>query len=132
MVNAHHREEALKQLRPTIDVTAAVSPVEQFQNVSLRPILKFQNDLLVTLFKSHLGQRKVTLNGLQVGERNVAIRKMYKQDSVFKSIAIHTVVGLLLLEELDFYFKHRSELNRRICEMCAQRIISQWGIESTV
>ncbi len=51
----NNRSEQLKNLRSVINVDNSKSTdLETFQTNTIRPILKFQNDLILTLINQHL------------------------------------------------------------------------------
>ena len=52
-----NRTTQLTQIRPMLDLAEATTEIEQFQNGTLRPILKFQNPLILQLFRNFIAQR---------------------------------------------------------------------------
>ena len=58
------RDLSLKDLRPNISHAKVMSNTgdeERFQNQTLRPIAKFQNDLLISIFKMYIKKKKYIL-----------------------------------------------------------------------
>ena len=120
----------LIKLRPeihTIDHALSSSPIEIFQNKTLRPVLKFQNDLLMAFFKSYLGSNKLQLSSLSDSEAKDAIKKAVQKDQSLKHQLTGIIVGLFSMDELSFYLEHEKELKKRILQMCIQRLQSQLG-----
>ncbi len=113
------------EIRPLLSLQPTKGEIEGFQNEVMRPILKFQNELLILLAKQYVNKYHKSFNALkQVNQESIIIQAS-KQDPEFKSFLIWPVVGLMSSTELAFYSAHRSELNKRISTMAAQRIVSQ-------
>jgi len=61
----NNRSELLKSIRPSIVVDNSKSTdLETFQTNTLRPILKFQNDLILTIINQHLSENKIVVKNL--------------------------------------------------------------------
>ena len=53
------RNQELLSIRPNLSLPVIETGViEQFQNTTLRPILKYQHDLLILHFKNYIIKRK--------------------------------------------------------------------------
>jgi len=116
--------EELVALRPIIYTVrnSDVSALEQFQNESLRPIIKMQHDVLVGLEKSQanfdeLLQRKESAQQCHDGVRTFIV----KQPGL-KHQLIGMIIGMFTLEELSMYAKHATDFNKRISGMICQLI----------
>lgn len=119
------RDTVVTEIRPLLSLQPTKGEIEGFQNEVMRPILKFQNELLILLAKQYVNKYHKSFNALkQVNQESILIQAS-KQDPEFKSFLIWPVVGLMSSTELAFYSAHRSELNKRISTMAAQRIVSQ-------
>jgi len=119
------RDTVVTEIRPLLSLQPTKGEIEGFQNEVMRPILKFQNELLILLAKQYVNKYHKSFNALkQVNQESIIIQAS-KQDTEFKSFLIWPVVGLMSSTELAFYSAHRSELNKRISTMAAQRIVSQ-------
>ena len=77
--------------RPEVLTVPAESVEEQFQNVTLRPILKMQNNLLILAFRQYLANQKIPFNKLSVAEQKSFLIKALRKDQHFK----HFVRGLI-------------------------------------
>ena len=97
-------------------------PLEQFQNEVLRPILKFQNDVFVAYFRTHLGD---TILPTRCATLEEFIKARLQKDLALRNTCIGMTIGLLTTEELPFYFEHKTELNKRIINMLCQRLADQ-------
>jgi len=125
-----NRKELIK-LRPEIAsiVTAKHSnPAEGFQNTSLRPILKFQNELLLEIFRANIILRKSTYYKLKAPTQIDYIEQTIRKDLKFKNLLIGTIIGQFTLEEWKTYMEHEKELKRRIVNLLIQRIQDQYTI----
>jgi len=102
-----------------------ISPEELFQNNTLRPILKFQNDLLIELFIVYATKNKNVFFSLSIEKKNIYIEKATSADTAFRNQLIGVIVGLFSIEEYLEYAKNSSNLNKRIITMLIERWKSQ-------
>jgi|Laugresp1bdmlbsn_1035097.scaffolds.fasta_scaffold00221_7 hypothetical protein len=102
-----------------------ISPEELFQNNTLRPILKFQNDLLIELFIVYATKNKNVFFSLSIEKKNIYIEKATSADTAFRNQLIGVIVGLFSVEEYLEYAKNSSNLNKRIITMLIERWKSQ-------
>ncbi len=124
-----NRTEALLQLRPkikTIKQHVNTADLEQFQNDTVRPVLKFQHDILLALFNSCLSRNKVLFKELTTEEKEIKITQLFQKDLSFKNQSLGAVLGMLTLEEYVTYSQESSAYNRRIITMLKQRIMSTY------
>jgi hypothetical protein len=116
--------EELVALRPIIDTirTTDVSPIEQFQNDCLRPILKMQHDVLMALMKSQPNfEEMLHSKGSRLQFQDRVRTFIVKQPSL-KHLLIGMVLGMLTVDEMKIYIKHATDFNKRISGMICQRI----------
>lgn len=113
------RGEALGKIMDTI------STEELFQNNTLRPILKFQNDLLMELFIVYAIKNKNVFFSLSIEKKNIYIEKATTSDIAFRNQLIGVIVGLFSVKEYLEYAKNSSNLNKRIITMLIERWKSQ-------
>jgi hypothetical protein len=106
-------------------ITYPISPGEFFQNNTLRPILKFQNDLLMELFIVYATKNKNVFFSLSIEKKNIYIEKATTSDIAFRNQLIGVIVGLFSVEEYLEYAKNSSNLNKRIITMLIERWKSQ-------
>ncbi len=124
-MNNSNRDLSVKNIRPAIPMIieeAATSPEERFQNTCLRPILKFQNDLLLAVFKNYLALRKGKFYTLSKPKRLEYIDHAIRKDLKFKNLLIGIVVGQFTVEEWGIYQTHERELRKRVTGLLVQRI----------
>lgn len=123
-----NRETAILELRPAIpdlSQTPASSTAERFQNETLRPILKLQNDLLLQIFKHYLQKRKGEFYKLTPPKRPGYIAHTVRKDLKFRNLLIGTIAGHFTCEEWETFAAEEPELSRRIVELLVQRLCDQ-------
>ncbi|MEC8273638.1 MAG: glyoxalase [Bacteroidota bacterium] len=122
------RTYSLLAIRPnidTIDKSLKTKDVEVFQNNVLRPILKFQNDLLLQIFIDYANQYKGVFFKLSDHEKLSYIQQALSTNQRLRSLILGTIVGLFAVEDFGFYKLNFSALNKRIITMTIQRLQSQ-------
>ena len=123
-----NRTSSLLAIRPnidTIDKSLKTKDVEVFQNNVLRPILKFQNDLLLQIFIDYANQYKGVFFKLSDHEKLSYIQQALSTNQRLRSLILGTIVGLFAVEDFGFYKLNSSALNKRIITMTIQRLQSQ-------
>jgi hypothetical protein len=118
-------ENPKKQLRPeilSIIKTENFSPLEKFQNETLRPIIKLQHELILTRFEHYLKQNKINIIELNKTQKPDLMNKLFKSDTRLKNDFRGLIIGLFTLEEYKEYLTISSQLNKRINNMIRQKI----------
>lgn len=105
-----------------IDATRSSLPLEQFQNECLRPILKFQNNVIVALFKAQIQATEIPVKGAALDN---FVKLRMQKDTALRNSLVGVVVALITEEEFTFYFEHKNDLNKRIVAMLCQRLLDQ-------
>jgi hypothetical protein len=116
--------EELKEFRPELflEQNTGTKTVELFQNEVLRPIIKYQHNLIIgsvnsqSLFKTILNDRGPRL------EFQEKVKQFITSQSALKNQLIGYVIGLMTSSEFEFYLKNQPELNKRIHGMLCQRV----------
>lgn len=119
---------ALRALRPAIpslDLAAASSPAEQFQQDTLRPLLKYQNDLLVRAFIAYAKDQKGVLFTLVGLERATYIEARFRKDLSLRHYFLGMLVGQFTLEEHTRYLACEKEIRKRAINLLIQRLQDQ-------
>ena len=114
-------------IRPAIKKIGTVEnklPEERFQNVTLRPIIKMQHDLLVAFFQNYLSSKKIDLDDLTMPKKVERISKIFKNDTQFKTELRGLIIGHFTVEEYTMYQEIATETNRRIISIVKERILS--------
>lgn len=124
----HKRNTAIKSIRlkiPGILNTTELKEIEFFQNNVIRPVLKFQNDLVIDIFKNHLFKHHITIDYLNSIQLEELVSRTVKKDNHLKYLFIGAIVGMMTGDEMIIYFSNEKEFNKRIINMVIQRIHDQ-------
>lgn len=120
------RDQILMSLRPTIsriDLEKVSQPEESFQNRTLRPILKLQQNVIIELVKSYLCQHKAKYAVMPLHEKIKLIESVLQKDLKLKSTLQGIVIGQFTLLELKEFNSNSQNLSKRIAHLLQQRII---------
>ena len=119
------RTNALLHIRPIINIENASdsSEPERFQNKVLRPILKFQHELLCFIFLNSPLILKHKFENKHDDQKRVFIRETLKSDQKLKLQMVQSVISMMTIEELSHYYAQKSEYQKRIISMTIQRLI---------
>lgn len=98
---------------------------EIFQNQALRPILKLQNDLYLSLFTNYALRQKVDFTTLSAFKKQTFIEQSLQKDAVLKNTFIGMTIGMFTLEELEVYQSDSKAFNKRIITMLIERLKNQ-------
>ncbi len=120
------RDEAIKSIRPDIQLSNPEQPLEQFQEV-LRQVLKLQNDILLNLTLYFLENKYKDYQNRDFTIKDNLLYQSLKKDIPFKKMLIGTVVGLFTKDELAVYHQQEQEINKRLVEFIYKRLVSQIG-----
>ena len=114
-------------LRANLDLASfdSTSEIEKFQNQTLRPILKLQNDIYMALFKAYSVRQKTDFDSLTKDKKRIFIEQSLQKDIALKNTFLVITVGMFISEELENYILDSKEYNRRIITMLMERIKSQ-------
>ena len=112
--------------RPLLSLKIANSEEEIFQNEILRPILKLQHDLVITLAQEFLKSRNITWEKVKEKDPFQWLNINIKRDIPFKNQLIGMVIGQFSKNELDKYLTFQKEMNKRIINMMTERIVSHY------
>ncbi len=117
----------LLRIRPIIkkaEVNIQTSLIEQFQNETLRPIIKFQHDIWISWFNMHATKFKIDLNHLTSEKKFIAIQNLIGKEKDLKNQVIGMVCGYFTLAEFENYQFNATAINKRIVGMVIERIQS--------
>jgi hypothetical protein len=98
---------------------------EAFQNRTLRPILKMQNDLLIQVFINYAVKQKNVFFSLTPEKKMMYIENVIQRDIKFRNSLKGMIIGLFTLEEYAEYIRISSSLNKRMMNMLVERLKSQ-------
>lgn len=120
------RDERLRQGRPVLDLdTAESTPVEQFQNDTLRPILKLLNPTILRLVAARLARYGVGFAEMDRVDQRDRLRNLMTEDERLKRTLLGMVIGHFTEDELSFYLAHKDEVRRRCVPMLLARAQDQ-------
>ncbi|HOZ74003.1 MAG TPA: glyoxalase [Flavobacterium sp.] len=112
-------------------VTAQSSAEEVFQNQTLRPILKLQNDLLVEVFRNYITKSKTDFFHFTVEKKLQFIENSIQRDIKFRNSLKGMIIGLFTVTEYTAYIQNSSSLNKRMMSMLIERLKNQVQIFET-
>ena len=121
------RDEVLLSLRPTIvsaKITSEMSADEIFQNQTLRPVTKLQNDLLLAVFKNYVAKHKNVFYDLTIEKRLDYIENAIHKDMKFRNSLKGIIIGQFTLEDYETYIQNSSALNKRMMNIVKDRLKS--------
>lgn len=121
------KDEAILELRGGAIgiINENSSSEERFQNTTLRPILKFQNDLFVEVFKNYAVKQKGVFFTLSPEKKMSYIENVIQRDIKFRNSLKGIVIGLFTLDEYQEYILNSSNLNKRMMNLLIERLKSQ-------
>ncbi|SHG35899.1 hypothetical protein SAMN05444372_10553 [Flavobacterium micromati] len=121
------RDTFISQLRGQAIGTISLESTmeESFQNETLRPILKLQNDLFTAAFASYIEKNKIDFETKTVEAKLVVIDNAIQKDIKFSNTMRGIIIGLFTAEEYAIYSKNTSSINKRMMSMLMERLKSQ-------
>jgi TctA family transporter len=124
------RSNIIKAIRPEIGKisnTELTTEVELFQNNVLRPILKFQNDIIKAIFVLNLKKQMIDFYKMNHQGKIDFITQQIQKDLGLRNMLIGLVLGLMAEEDVTQYYTHETEYRRRITKMTIDRLADQLG-----
>lgn len=121
------RDSSLKAIRLDLisnTIKTDMSSEEYFQNSVLRPLIKFQNDLLIAAFLNFSNKYKNVFFELSTEKKIIYIENALLKDSKFRNSLKDMIVGLFTVEEYNVYTLNASALNKRMVGIIKERLIS--------
>jgi hypothetical protein len=101
------------------------SSEETFQNETLRPILKMQNDLFIQVFINYAVKQKNVFFSLTPEKKMIYIENVIQRDIKFRNSLKGMIIALFTLDEYAEYIRISSNLNKRMMNMLVERLKSQ-------
>ncbi|MFK7935281.1 MAG: glyoxalase [Saprospiraceae bacterium] len=119
--------DVLIDIRPNIPTIAesATSTAERFQNKTIRPILKLQNDLFVVVWQHYFQKRKNVFTTLSKTKKLEYIEHSLRKDLKFKNQLLGITIGQMTQKEYAAFIAEESELTKRITTMLIERMQDQ-------
>lgn len=114
-------------LRETLDLPLfeTTTETESFQNHTLRPVLKLQNEIFLMLFRDYAMRKTSDFDTLKKEKKILFIDQSLQKDNALRNTFIGMTIGMLTPEEMKIYLSDTKALNKRIISMLMERIKSQ-------
>ncbi len=106
-------------------ITNQSSAEEVFQNRTLRPILKLQNDLFIQVFINYAVKQKKVFFTLSPEKKEAYIENVIHRDIKFRNSLKGMIIAFFTLDEYAEYIQISSNLNKRMMNMLIERLKSQ-------
>jgi len=121
------KDELILSLRGVAigSITTESSSEEKFQNQTLRPILKIQNDLFLLVFKNYITKQKVDFFAFMPEKKMQFIENAIQRDIKFRNSLKGMIIGFFTLLEYEEYILNSSNLNKRMMNLLIERLKSQ-------
>jgi hypothetical protein len=121
------RDTFLKEFRGETlgTISAQSSPDEVFQNQTIRPILKLQNDLFIAVFINYINKNKAGFYSYTAEKKLQTIENSIQKDIKFRNSLKGIVMALFTVEEYETYIQNSSDLNKRMMNLLIDRLKSQ-------
>jgi hypothetical protein len=127
-MNEERDLSVVKSILPIVNYDKSLdsNEIESFQNEVIRPILKFQNQLLNVLVLERITNLNARFNLLSNEEKEAFILSNVKKDIALRNQLIGIVLAFFTLEEFQVFSLYNKELSKRIVEMIVQRVLDQY------
>ena len=122
------RKSALLNYRPIISsaiVSSNTSDGERFQNETLRPIIKFQNDLFIAVFTNYIKKYKSVFYNLSLEKKMDYIENAIQKNIKFRNSLKGMIIGQFTVDEYENYIINSSSLNKRMMSIVIERLKDQ-------
>jgi hypothetical protein len=93
--------------------------------MTLRPVLKMQNDLLIEVYKNYINKHKNEFYTYTIEKKLLFIENSIQRDIKFRNSLKGIIIGLFTIEEYTIYIQNSSNLNKRMMNMVIERLKSQ-------
>lgn len=120
------RSEHLQAARPKIasaKILPGMSAEEEFQNATLRPIIKLQHDLLMSVFRNYISKHKNVFYELSLQKQIDYIENAIHKDMKFRNSVKGMIIGQFTISEYESYILNSSALNKRMMNIVKERLI---------
>ncbi|WP_458626635.1 glyoxalase [Winogradskyella sp. PC D3.3] len=121
------RSEDLLSIRPEIasaKVYEGMRAEESFQNITLRPIIKLQHNLIIAVFSHYIFKRKNVFFELSLPKQLDYIDHAIQKDLKLRNSLKGMIIGQFTVEEYELYIQNSSALNKRMMTIVKERLIN--------
>ena len=129
------RSNDLLRFRPEIPsarISDNMTDDERFQNQTLRPMIKFQNPLLLAAFANYISKHKNGIHDLLPVKRMDFIENAIHKDIKFRNSLKGMIIGQFTVEEYECYIRNSSALNKRMMNTVIERLKDQVQVFDTL
>lgn len=122
------RSSDLLRIRPqgsALAVVPGMSGDEYFQNQTLRPIIKLQNELLLAAFRNYIQKHKGSFYDHGNEQKMRFIENAVQRDIKFRNSLKGMIIGQFTLDEYERYIENSSAHNKRMMNMVIERLKDQ-------
>jgi len=122
------RKENLINSRPIISAALLsnnMSDGERFQNKTLRPVIKLQNDLFIAVFKNYIKKYKSVFYDLSLEKKMDYIENAVQKNIKFRNSLKGMIIGQFTVDEYELYIENSSALNKRMMNIVIERLKDQ-------
>ena len=102
-----------------------MSDGERFQNQTLRPIIKFQNDLFIAVFTNYIKKYKSVFYNLSLEKKMDYIDNAIQKNIKFRNSLKGMIIGQFTVDEYEIYINSSSSLNKRMMGIVIERLKDQ-------
>lgn len=107
------------------EINAQSSKEEAFQNATIRPILKLQNDLFIESFLNYVNKQKNHFHTLTTEKKLQYIENAIHKDIKFRNALKGMAIALFTKDEFREYIQNSSNLNKRMMNLLIERLKDQ-------
>ncbi len=119
------KEDKLLGLREEIlSKKSEQTPIEQFQNKTIRPILKYQHTILIAFFNANVHVQYIVSANFSLLKKQNQLKLFASKQLAFRAQLLGMVTGLFTELEFEFYLSEKVNLDKRITNMILDRFYS--------
>ena len=119
------KEDKLLGLREEIlTEKSEQTPIEQFQNTTIRPILKYQHSILIVFFNANVHVQYIVSANFSLLKKQNQLKLFTSKQLAFRAQLLGMVTGLFTEAEFEFYLSEKVNLDKRIANMILDRFYS--------
>jgi hypothetical protein len=119
------KEDKLLGLREEIlTEKSEQTPIEQFQNTAIRPILKYQHTIIIVFFNSNIHVQYIVSANSSLLKKQNQLKLFASKQLAFRAQLLGIVTGLFTDDEFEFYLSEKVNLDKRIANMILDRFYS--------
>jgi hypothetical protein len=119
------KEDKLLGLREEIlTKKSEQTSIEQFQNKTIRPILKYQHTILIVFFKANVHVQYIVSANYSLLKKQNQLKLFASKQLAFRAQLLGIVTGLFTDAEFEFYLSEKVNIDKRITNMILERFFS--------